>query len=45
MEWDADVKNYYAAKKLEPATAIRDKDINYPEGINYWEIEKNFKVQ
>ena len=42
---DLDVKSYYRAKNVHPATAIRDKDINYPEGINYWEIEKNFKVQ
>ncbi|MCT3661038.1 hypothetical protein [Elizabethkingia anophelis] len=42
---DYEVKNYFDSRKLNPATAVKDNDINYPEGIGYWEIEKNFKVQ
>ncbi len=42
---DLDVIAYYKAKDIQPATAIKTEDINYPEGINYWEIEKSFKIQ
>lgn len=42
---DLDVIAYYRAKNIQPATALKTEEINYPEGINYWEIEKNFKVQ
>ncbi|EPM1457414.1 hypothetical protein RG089_000565 [Elizabethkingia anophelis] len=41
---DLDVIAYYRAKNIQPATAIKTEEINYPEGINYWEIEKNFKI-
>ncbi|WP_407512763.1 hypothetical protein [Elizabethkingia miricola] len=42
---DLDVKNYYRAKNVHPATAMKTAGINYPEGINYWEIENDFQIQ
>ncbi|MDE5525703.1 hypothetical protein [Elizabethkingia meningoseptica] len=41
---DVDVKNYYSAKVIQPATAIKDEKINYPEGIDFWSIEGNFVI-
>ncbi|OPB87802.1 hypothetical protein [Elizabethkingia occulta] len=41
---NTDIKNYYAAKSIQPATVNYNEKINYPEGIDFWEIEGNFVI-
>lgn len=43
-----DVKNYYDARKIQPATGTTegtDNGLEELEGISYWIINKNFVVQ
>ena len=45
---DKDIKGYYAAKKIQPATGTTEGTENGEElleGISYWIINKNFVVQ
>jgi len=45
---NSDIKNYYDAKKVQPATGSNDGIENGEElleGISYWIINKNFVVQ
>ena len=48
VEINKDVKDYYDAKKIQPATgttAGTDGGFEELEGISYWIINKNFVVQ
>lgn len=48
VELDEDILNYYRAKKVQPATALSSEDkiiASKPEGISYWGINIDFKVQ
>ena len=48
VEMNNDVKGYYAAKKIQPATGTTEGTANgeeLVEGISYWIINKNFVVQ
>ena len=48
VEINNDVKGYYAAKKIQPATGTTEGTENGEElleGISYWIINKNFVVQ
>ena len=48
VEMNNDVKGYYAAKKIQPATGTTEGTENGAEeleGISYWIINKNFVVQ
>ena len=45
---DKDIKGYYDAKKIQPATGTTEGTENGEElleGISYWIINKNFVVQ
>lgn len=47
VEINRDVKTYYAAKNIQPATAWSGEASEGEqelEGIGYWIIDKNFKV-
>jgi hypothetical protein len=40
-----DILNYYASKKIQPATAITvNPEDPILEGIGFWRIEKDFKI-
>lgn len=48
LEINKEVKGYYDAKKIQPATGTTDGTENGEElleGISYWIINKNFVVQ
>lgn len=41
---NTDVKNYYAAKAIQPATDTKTDIIQYNAGIDFWEIENDFII-
>lgn len=41
---NADVKNYYNAKAIQPATDTKTDIIQYNAGIDFWEIENDFII-
>ena len=48
VKMNNDVKNYFDAKKIQPATGTTEGTENGTEeleGISYWIINKNFVVQ
>lgn len=48
VKMNNDVKDYYAARKVQPATGIDNDNKIAPaeyEGISYWIINQNFVVQ
>lgn len=46
LDKDMDVYNYLRSKQAQPATAITIRPGTEPEleGVGYWAIEKNFKI-
>lgn len=45
VETDKDILNYYAAKKVQPATAIAYQPQQKAGGISIWAIKNEFIVQ
>lgn len=42
---DADIVDFYAARQIKPATALTATPLTALEGIGYWRIGSDFKIQ